>query len=126
MNESVIIKRNKKRSATASLLDYIIYSIGGGPTKLSESLTQEFNVEITDDRILLWRLRGEVALVWSKRVAEFLKVSPYLLNYRGFCVFTGKAPDWEGLVKDCASISTAQKKDVLKKKAPEVCENYRS
>jgi len=126
MNESVIIKRNKKRSATASLLDYIIYSVGGGPTKLSESLTQEFNVEITDDRILLWRLRGEVALVWSKRVAEFLSVSPYLLNYRGFCVFTGEAPEWESLVKNCAKISTAQRRDVLKKKAPEVCANYRS
>lgn len=118
MNEVIITKRLRKRSAPVALLTYVIHNLGG-PQKASVMLSKELGEEITHDRLMLWRVRGSVSMPYVKRVAEALKVSPYCLNFKGYRRFTGERIEWKAIVEKCTKLSPIQRRDVLTKKAPE-------
>lgn len=118
MNEVIIKKRLQKKNAQAALLSYVIHNLGG-PKKLSTTLSAALGEPIAKDRIMLWRSRGSISMPLVKRVAEAWGISPYLLNFKHYRVFSGEDVSWRSVVEKCPKLSPMQKKDVLSKKAPE-------
>lgn len=91
----------------------------GGLTRCARLLTKELGIEVTKWNLANWIYRKKVPLLYIKRIAKVLGVSPYALNYREYSDFNDSDKPWKQIVKSVAFIPVEKKREIYRLKHPE-------
>lgn len=111
------MKKKLPKDAQHALLMEIVKTFDG-PLGLSRYVTEKTEHYIHSPSISNYRQWGYVPLKHCFIMAKALRISPYLLNYKGISKFYHKSEDWEDLLKGVKFLTTDQTKHILRFKIP--------
>lgn len=71
----------------------------------------------TKQNVFNWRGQGKIPILKAVKLAEQLKIDPYILNYKDYGLVVGKYPNWKKFVTSLGFPKTITE-DILRLEPP--------